>query len=196
MPATQLCEHRNENARKGASHPQPLTSCPPKASPAGNVTREEWWQQDGVFFREGGERQVKQWRSKSHIDSVKEVLALLKSKKIFAFGFREARAVPALAPSKSNRNSKEIWQQSRALGGKTGLRSNPHEFPGGTSALIPCHGLSGSWLQRREMGPFVHGTAAFRACSSWTSPSALALAVRQSRARGSAGRAQESSGPR
>lgn len=35
-----------------ALDPEPLTSCSPKASPAGDVTLEEWWQQDGVFFRD------------------------------------------------------------------------------------------------------------------------------------------------
>ena len=61
-----------------ALDPEPLTSCLPKASPAGKATLEEWWQQDGVFFREGGNRQVKQLRSKPHINSMREFSALLK----------------------------------------------------------------------------------------------------------------------
>lgn len=42
------------------------------------MSLEEWWQQDGVFFRAGGEGQVKRQRSMWHINSVKKVLALLK----------------------------------------------------------------------------------------------------------------------
>lgn len=62
----------------GGWDPESLPSCPPKVSPAGNVALEERWQQDGVFFREGRERQVKQLRSKPRINSVKEILAFLK----------------------------------------------------------------------------------------------------------------------
>lgn len=64
-----------------------------------------------------------------------------------------------------------MWQQSSALGDKTGLGSNLHKVTGGTSTLTPCHGVSESWLQKRETDPFLHSTAAFRACSFWTAPS-------------------------
>lgn len=61
-----------------ARDPESLPSCPPKVSPAGNVTLEERWQQDGVFFREGRERQVKRLRSKPRINSMKQILDFLK----------------------------------------------------------------------------------------------------------------------
>lgn len=84
-----------------------------------------------------------------------------------------------------------IW----CSGDKTGLGSNLHEFTGGTSDLTPCHGLWGSWLCRREMDPFLYGIAAFRSCSFWTSPPALALPSRQNRACSGAGHVQRFSRP-
>lgn len=87
---------------------------------------------------------------------------------------------------------RQIRQQSSAPGDKTGLGSNLHEFTGGSSDLLPRHGLLRSWLRKWEMDPFLHGIAAFRACSFLTPLSALALSGRQSRACGSAGHVQKS----